>query len=132
MVHGKGGFLGRDLSTYGATLSPKEIRSNILRASDNTSQANKMALITMRDAPKFTGIIRNADNFSIQLQSLDGAFHFLNRSGIAKLDFQPGPIMPGDYAATLKPEELNDLVSFLIAAAKSSGSSERASGKDNE
>lgn len=116
-MHGSGGFLGRDLSTYGATLSPSEIRSSILHP-DPANKANKTALITLRDSQKFTGVIRNEDNFSIQLQSMDGTFHFLTRSDVAKTEFFPRPIMPSDYAATLKPAELDDLVSFIVSASR--------------
>jgi len=116
-MQGSGGFLGRDLSTYGATLSPAEIRSSILHP-DPGSKSNKTAVITMRDSQRFTGVIRNEDNFSIQLQSLDGTFHFLTRSEVAKMEFLSQPIMPADYAASLKPAELDDLVNFIIAASK--------------
>ncbi len=132
MVQGEGGFLGNDLSSYGATFSSVEIRSNILRASDNPVRANKIVLVTMRDAQKFTGVIRNEDNFSIQLQSLNGSFHFLDRSEVTQLDFLPGTIMPGDYRTTLKPAQLDDLVSFLLATAKSRESGHKAIGEDSE
>jgi len=118
MVHGAGGFLGRDLSSYGATLSPVEIRTNILRAGENAAKSNKTAVVTVRDSRKVTGVIRNEDNFSIQLQSFDGTFHFLNRSDVAQLEFLPGPIMPADYAATLKPSELDDIVNYLVTVAR--------------
>ena len=124
MVQGAGGFLSRDLSAYGATLSPAEIRANLLRARSSTDRADKMAVVTLRDSRKFTGVIRNEDNFSMQLQSLDGAFHFLNRSDVAQLEFLPEPIMPADYGTTLKPAELDDLVNYLVSAAKG-GSKEK-------
>lgn len=132
MVEGAGGFLGNDLSSYGATFSSDEIRRNILKASDDPARANKIALVTMRDAQKFTGVIRNEDNFSIQLQSLNGSFHFLQRSDVAHLDFLPGTIMPADYRTTLKPEQLDDLISFLLVAAKSHRNGNSAIGEDNE
>ena len=132
MLQGAGGFLGRDLSVYGAALSPVEIRSNILQPGDNQNNANKTAAVTMRDARKFTGVIRNEDNFSIQLQSLDGAFHFLARSDIAQLEFLAEPIMPADYATTLKPAELDDLVSFLISVTTPVKSADKANWEDDE
>jgi len=119
MVRGAGGFIGRDLSTYGATLSPTEIRANILKSGGPLNKANRNAVVTMRDLKTYTGVIRNEDNFSIQLQSFDGTFHFLNRADMAKVDFQPTPIMPTDYAATLKPAELDDLINYLVTVAKS-------------
>lgn len=118
MVQGAGGFIGRDLSAYATTLSPSEIRANILRGGDSGNKLNKTAVITMRDSKKFTGVIRNEDNFSIQLQSFDGAFHFLTRSDIAQIDFLPEPIMPTNYATTLNASELDDLVSYLASLVK--------------
>jgi len=132
MIQGAGGFLGRDLSSYGAALSPTEIRKNILGPGENTNRANKAALITMRDGRKFSGVLRNEDNFSIQLQSLDGAFHFLTRTDVAQLEFLPGTIMPADYGATLKPAELDDLVSYLAAAAKAGIITKKENWKDDE
>jgi cytochrome c oxidase cbb3-type subunit III len=129
MVQGVGGFLGRDLSSYGTTLSAEEIRGTILKPGNNKS--NKTASITMADGQKFAGVIRNEDNFSIQLQSTDGAFHFLNRSAVVHVDFLPDPIMPSDYASTLKPAELDDLVSYLIVVAKTGQAKKEGQGEDD-
>jgi cytochrome c oxidase cbb3-type subunit III len=128
MVQGAGGFLGRDLSNYGATLSAEEILANIVKPSD--SKFNKTASIAMSDGQKFSGIIRNEDNFSIQLQSLDGGFHFLNRSAVAHLEYLPDPVMPTDYKSRLKPSELDDLVSYLITAAKKGQAKKEWQGED--
>jgi len=132
MVQGAGGFLGRDLSAYAAGLSAGEIRANLLRSGDITNRANKTAVITLRDSHKLSGVIRNEDNFSIQLQSLDGAFHFLSRSDVTQLEFLPKPIMPVDYGTTLKPAELDDIVSYLMTAAKAGRNGRKTSGDDDE
>jgi cytochrome c oxidase cbb3-type subunit III len=131
MVQGAGGFLGRDLSSYGATLSPTEIRSNLLRTGESANKANKTAVITMRDSHKFTGVIRNEDNFSIQLQSFDGAFHFVNRSEVAQVEFLPQPIMPADYATSLTASEMDDIVSYLVTAART-GKAKNQSDREDE
>jgi cytochrome c oxidase cbb3-type subunit III len=131
MVQGKGGFLGRDLSFYGVTLSATDIRANILRTGENANKANKTAVITMRDSRKFTGVIRNEDNFSIQLQSFDGTFHFLNRSEVAQTEFLPQPIMPADYATTLKPSELDDIVSYLVTVARAQRTGNQSENEDD-
>src|SRR5256885_9825619 len=38
--------------------------------------------VTTREGLQFTGIARNEDNFSLQLQSLDGAFHLFAKSDL--------------------------------------------------
>jgi len=130
-VQGAGGFLGRDLSLYGAALSPEEIRTNFLRPAASISKTNKLAVFTIRDSSKLSGIIRNEDNFSIQLQSTDGTFHFLRRSDVARMEFLPKPIMPDDYVATLKPSEIDDLVSYLMEIAKSGSNGDNPDGEDD-
>lgn len=131
MVQGEGGFIGRDLSSYGAALSPAEIRANLLRPGDNTNLANKTVVVTMCDSRKFTGVIRNEDNFSIQLQFFDGTFHFLTRSDVAQIEFLPEPIMPTDYGTTLKPAELDDLVSYLMAASNATKNDKKTDSEDD-
>ena len=76
----------------------------------------------MRDSQKLSGIIRNEDNFSLQLQSFDGSFHLLNKSDVNKFEFLPDPIMPKDYGTTLSSSEIDDLVSYLVTAATASQS----------
>ncbi len=63
---------------------------------------------------RYQGIIRNEDNFSLQLQSTDGAFHFLNKADLKTIDPGQTPIMPSDYSSRLNETELNDIVSYLL------------------
>lgn len=130
MVNGEGGFIGRDLSTYGAALSPDDVRANIARPPGGNDKSNKLTEVTLRDGRKFNGVIRNEDNFSIQLQSLDGTFHLLNRSEVADEKFAPEPIMPFNYGATLTATEMNDLVSFLVSVARTQKENTPTEGDD--
>ena len=75
-------------------------------------------LVTIRDGRQFTGIARNEDNFSLQLQSLDGTFHLLAKSDLQHLEYQPKSLMPSDYGSVLSASELDDLVSYLIRTAQ--------------
>jgi cytochrome c oxidase cbb3-type subunit 3 len=72
---------------------------------------------TIRGGEKVIGRIRNEDNFSLQLQTLDGTFHFLAKSDLEGLEYNSQTLMPSDYSSTLSPDELNDVVSFLMKAA---------------
>lgn len=130
MIGGQGGFLGRDLTPYGTALSPKEIRENIVSPGEGIGLSNKTAVVALRDSQILSGIIRNEDNFSVQLQSFDGAFHLLMKSDVEKLDFLPDPIMPVDYGHSLTPAEMDDLVKYLVIAAKGSKRSARRKWED--
>jgi cytochrome c oxidase cbb3-type subunit III len=121
MVAGKGGFIGADLSTYGSSHSASDIRKAIVDPDANLDPRLRTVIVLSRDGTKYTGIARNEDNFSIQLQTLDGRFHFFEKSAIASLEHQPRSLMPSGYASTLSARELDDLVSYLVKAASGEG-----------
>jgi cytochrome c oxidase cbb3-type subunit III len=115
MVAGSGGFLGADLSAYGSRRSAEEIRQAITKPSTPNRQGGTM-VVTTRDGRTFTGIVRNEDNFSIQLQTADGEFHLFVKSELQGFARTADSLMPTDYGSTLTAGELNDLVSFLMLA----------------
>jgi putative heme-binding domain-containing protein len=115
MVHGAGGFIGPDLSDYGATHSADDIRSAILSADKRAGFRKALAKATLNDGQQLSGLVRNEDNFSVQLESLDGTFHLLEKSNLADLTFESTPLMPGDYNSKLTPAELEQLVAYLLS-----------------
>jgi|GraSoiStandDraft_50_1057286.scaffolds.fasta_scaffold26925_2 cytochrome c oxidase cbb3-type subunit III len=116
MVAGKGGFLGADLSSYGASHSPDEIREAILDPNKNLDPRNGLVTVITRDNHSYSGIARNQDNFSIQLQTSDGTFHFFDKSSLSRIEYTRRSIMPSDYAATLSRTELDDLIAYLLTS----------------
>jgi len=118
MVAGNGGFIASDLSGYGATHSVQEIRYAITQPGQASDRQVQSAVVVVRTGQQYTGRIRNEDNFSLQLQSLDGTFHFFLRSDIERLEYKP--LMPVDYAARLSARDLDDLASYLISSVRKS------------
>jgi cytochrome c oxidase cbb3-type subunit 3 len=116
-VAGRGGFIAAELSGFGRNRSPDEIRQAITMPSSTNRLGSRMT-VKMRDGREYSGVVRNEDNFSIQLQSLDGDFQLFEKSEIASVSRRPDSLMPADYATTLHGEELDDLVSFLMFAAR--------------
>jgi cytochrome c oxidase cbb3-type subunit III len=116
MIAGEGGFIASDLSAYAQVHEMGQIRSAILSA-PGSEQPVRLAVVTMHGGEKFTGRVRNEDNFSLQLQSLDGTYHFLSKPEVEQMEFESKPLMPSDYGSTLSPAELNDLVSYLVKVA---------------
>ena len=68
---------------------------------------------------EISGVARNEDNFSLQLQTLDGAFHMFDKSNLARLEREPRSLMPADYGSKLTRSELNDVIRYLAAAGAS-------------
>jgi cytochrome c oxidase cbb3-type subunit 3 len=117
MVNGEGGFLGPELSRYGEGHSADDIRGAILAADKRSGSRKALAKATTKNGHEISGLVRNEDNFSIQLQALDGTFYLLDKSKLSEIGFEPEPVMPGDYGARFSKEELDQLVAYLVSLA---------------
>jgi cytochrome c oxidase cbb3-type subunit 3 len=119
MAGGGGGFIAPDLSTYGQTHSPDAIKAAIVNPAARDHVEGIVTAIAA-NGERYVGIIRNEDNFSLQMQSVDGAFHFLSKAELKSIDRSQTPLMPSDYEQKLTKEQLNDLASYLLKLAQSS------------
>jgi cytochrome c oxidase cbb3-type subunit 3 len=115
-ISGEGGFLGPDLSTYGSSMSAEAILKAILNPARIAQSGYKPASVTTRDGTHAEGVLRNEDNFSVQLQTKDGSFLLLQKSELQTLEYGSQSLMPANYADRLTQSELNNLISFLMSA----------------
>jgi cytochrome c oxidase cbb3-type subunit 3 len=118
MVGGNGGFLAADLSSYGRTHSVEEIREVITNPDSLRRAGEKMVQAVTRDGEEYVGLVRNEDNFSLQLQTVDGSFHFFMKSELQTLERQAQSMLPAGYHSALGGRNLDDVISFLISAAR--------------
>ena len=128
MIAGKGGFIASDLSRYARTHDAEQIRKVITTPAQGGDRQARLVTATIRGGEKVVGRIRNEDNFSLQLQTLDGTFHFVAKSDLEALEYNSQPLTPSDYGSTLNASELNDVVSHLmkVAGASASGTPKKA------
>ena len=89
MASGKGGFMASDLSGYAHNHTAEQVRSAIITPAAGNDRQARLVTATTRGGEKYVGRIRNEDNFSVQLQALDGTFYFVNKSDLAGLDSSP-------------------------------------------
>ncbi len=122
MIAGKGGFIASDLSSYARTHDVEQIRSSVTTPAPATDHQARLVTATIRGGEKLVGRIRNEDNFSLQLQTLDGTFHFVTKSELESLKYDSQTLMPSDYDSALTADELNDVVSYLMKVANASES----------
>lgn len=115
---GEGGFMGPDLSAYAGPQSAAEIRSAITDPNRDLDPRKRPVTVTTADGRTLTGIARNEDNFSLNLQTSDGVIHLLSRSDLRSIGQHPRSLMPDDYGSKLSGQELDDLVSYLINLAR--------------
>ena len=124
MVSGRGGFIGADLSGYGGGHSAAEVREAITDPNKNLNPRHATVTATTGSAATYRGVIRNEDNFSLQIESLDGRLHLLDKDNLVRIEREPKSLMPDDYGAKLTKSELDDLVSFLSRGVRSKKSDE--------
>ncbi len=117
MAEGKGGFIASDLSSYASAHSVNEMREAILNPNENLDLRHAIATAITRDGQRYTGIIRNEDNFSLQLESRDGVFHLFDKSALTSITREKKSLMPADYKARLSPIDLENIISYLVHVA---------------
>jgi len=118
LMQRKGGFIARSLTDYGRNHAADEILHAITTPDTPLVPSSQVVTVTTKAGQKLTGVLRNEDNFNLNLQSEDGRFYFLARSNVTEVHYTGHSLMPTDYSTRLSPKELDDIVSFLIVASK--------------
>lgn len=113
--HGRGKIIAEDIPGFARDHEMGEIREAILKPARGTPEA---ATAAAQDGRKFSGMIRNEDNASLQLQDGDGRFYLLMKSSLASVQRKTGEPMPVDYGHRLSTSELDDLVAFILREAR--------------
>jgi len=126
MLHGKGGLTGPDLSNVASQRRLSAIRSALSKdenhhvfdggAHDPTLTPlaiYKSVRIVTRDGKKISGILKNEDDYSLQVLGSDNALHLLARDQLREIIYEPKSLMPTDYDKRLTPDEFQDLLAFL-------------------
>ncbi len=114
MMHGRGGFMGEDLSDYAHGRSVEVIRTAIVHPDPGTS--GHLVQIETSSGHSVRGLVRWQDNFTVVIQSEDGAFHSVPRDTITNMTTSSQALMPPDYGKTLNSTEVNDIASYLLSS----------------
>jgi cytochrome c oxidase cbb3-type subunit III len=117
-MQGKGGFIAANLTTYGRNRTADAILHAIIAPDTPLVPSSHVVTVTTRTGRKLTGVLRNEDNFSLALQAEDGRYYLLARSDVTDVHYTEHSLMPRDYGSRLSPQELSDIVSFLIVASR--------------
>jgi hypothetical protein len=94
-------------------LDAAQIRQAIVRPS--ASPSGVLADVTLGNGQRITGLVRNEDNFSVQMQDERGVFHLIDKVHVANLSRRAQPLMPTDYERRLSSTEIDALVSYIKA-----------------
>lgn len=119
LMQGQGGFIAKNLTNYGRTRAAEAVLEAITSPDNPLAPSSQVAIVTTNHGQKITGVLRNEDAFTVALQTEDGRFHLLARSDVTDVRYTGRSLMPSDYGKRLTAKELNDIVSFLLAAGRS-------------
>lgn len=132
MAQGKGGFIASDLSYSDSDTGVDRLRKVILDPANTLPARLKGVTVTTRDGQRLTGALRAEDNFSISIQTMDGAFRYLPRSQLTAVEIGVGSLMPIDYRSRLNDAEVDDLISYLIRISSESGKRQEPADDDDD
>jgi cytochrome c oxidase cbb3-type subunit III len=127
-IGGQGQFVPGNLAGFARDHPADEIRDAILRPAGETQE---VITVVARDGRKFSGILRNQDNASLQLQDGDGRFYLLMKSSLASVQRKIGDPMPRDYGERFSTTELDDLVAYILREARPQATSSSPSTGDH-
>jgi cytochrome c oxidase cbb3-type subunit III len=113
-VKDKGSRVGPDLTAVGAFRRSLELQSSLLQPNAEILPGNRSVRLVTRDGVVINGRLLNHDAFTVQLIDSKERLLSFQKSSLkefAILDQSPMP----SYASKLSPEELADLVSYLVS-----------------
>ena len=128
MMQGRGGFLASDLSGYGLGRSVQDARTAIVDPDRKLNRSAQYVNVVSVNGQRSAGFIRNEDNFSLVLQTDNGAYLLFAKDQVARLEYSNRSSMPRDYETRLSSKELDDLVSYILKTA----SAESKTAKDDD
>lgn len=132
MVNGKGGRLGPDLSSTGASRSveylaeslrspSKRLAKGISEPLKDFSQEYETATIVTSGGTKVLGVVLNEDSFTVQILDTREELHSFEKAKLRSYEKTRESLMPAYDTKALPDKELKDLIAFLLAASEQGG-----------
>ena len=112
-ILGKGGKIGPDLSDAGGSRSTAVIRMAIEDPGANGSKGFEKAHIVLKNGKTVDGVLKNRNNFSLQVLDGKGDLHLLLMTGVKEMTVAKKSAMPGNYKQKLTAAEIDGLVAYL-------------------
>src|SRR5947208_6990087 len=132
MMNGKGGRLGPDLSSTGASRSveylteslrnpSKRLAQGISEPLKDFSQEYETVTVVTSDGTKLQGVVLNEDSFTVQMLDTREQLHAFEKVKLRSYVKTRESLMPAYDVKTLPDKDLKDLIAFLLAASEKGG-----------
>jgi putative heme-binding domain-containing protein len=118
MIRGRGGLIGPDLSNIAAERKVEDLREALTKPKPVPPRGYQPVRLRTVKGQAIRGVIKNENNFSLQVLGTDQKVHLLLRSEISELTYEEKSLMPADFDKKLSKDELQGLVAFLSRQAR--------------
>jgi putative heme-binding domain-containing protein len=119
MIRGRGGLLGPDLSNIAAERKLNDLRTALTTPQPVPPRGFQPVSLTTKSGQEIHGIIKNENNFSLQILGDDDRLHLLSRSELNQITYEKKSLMPAGFDKSLSSEEFQDLLAFLTRQIRS-------------
>lgn len=126
-MKGSGKFISTDLSDFALKHNPSEIQEAVLNPPQDGDWRQTAVVATTIAGDRYSGMIRNENNSSLQIQDAQGRFYLLVKSNLRTIERSAGPAMPRNYQQQLSKRDIEDLVSYIVHEASISRSEDESS-----
>ena len=118
--HGVGG-IGPELSDIGLRAAPAAIVESILQPSATIIEGYRVSTLVLDDGRGLTGLVLDDTPDSLRVIDAEGRSTSVRKDVIEERAVQQVSLMPAGYDRTLSPEELADIVAFLLTQRRPAG-----------
>jgi putative heme-binding domain-containing protein len=124
MIQGKGGRLGPDLTTTGASRSTeylvdsvrspsRRLAQGILEAMKEFPQEYEAVTVVTADGSKLIGVVLNEDQFTLQMMDTREKLHLFEKNKLRSFEKTRESLMPTYDEKALSDKDLQDLIGYL-------------------
>jgi putative heme-binding domain-containing protein len=113
-IKGKGSRVGPDLTEIGSVRRLAELERSILEPDAEILPQNRFVRVVTQDNVTIAGRLLNQDTFTVQLMDSQERLRSFEKSNLKEYVFLDKSAMPS-YQGKLNPQELADLVSYLVS-----------------
>ena len=117
-VEGTGGQLGPDLTSVGAYMTPESLLESLLNPSTSIKQGYETVVVARKSGTLLSGTLQRRTDTGILLRDASGEIIAVADDDIAGIDTSPVSLMPRELTASLRQDELLDLLRFLMSLGK--------------
>lgn len=125
MIDGKGGRLGPDLSTVGASRSTdylvesvrnpsRRLAQGIFEAMKEFAQEYESVQVVTADGTKLSGVVLNQDQFTLEMLDTHEQLHLFEKDKLRSFETRRESAMPVYDPKTLSDKDLQDLLAYLF------------------